>query len=421
MRRYAAYQSTGLDWLGELPAHWRVKPLWSMYRRVKDKDHPDERMLSVFRDYGVIAKDSRENLNVTAENRSIYQLVHPGWLVTNRMKAWQGSVGISSLRGIVSGHYICFAPLHNEHDPYLNWLFRSPRYTHAYGLISRGVRVGQAEISNDDYQTLPVVLPPIDEQRRIADYLDQQTCQLDDLVSQQLSLIDHLLERRRAVVDAVVTKGLNRSVALTDSGSDWLGELPAHWRVKPLWSMYRRVKDKDHPDERMLSVFRDYGVIAKDSRENLNVTAENRSIYQLVHPGWLVTNRMKAWQGSVGISSLRGIVSGHYICFAPLHNEHDPYLNWLFRSPRYTHTYGLISRGVRVGQAEISNDDYQTLPVVLPPIDEQRRIADYLDQQMSTIDAMINDAERFVEVANQRRAAVVAAAITGQIDVREAA
>src|SRR5579875_3961930 len=107
-----------------------------------------EPMLSVFRDFGVVAKDSRENLNQTAENRSIYQLVHPGWLVTNRMKAWQGSVGISALRGIVSGHYICFAPLHKENHNYLNLLFRSPRYAVGYGLISRGVRIGQAEIDN---------------------------------------------------------------------------------------------------------------------------------------------------------------------------------------------------------------------------------------------------------------------------------
>ena len=83
-------------------------------RSDQDVGHPDEQMLSVFRDYGVVTKDSRNNLNKTAENRNIYQLVSPGWLVTNRMKAWRGSVGISTLRGIVSGHYICFSPRHKE-------------------------------------------------------------------------------------------------------------------------------------------------------------------------------------------------------------------------------------------------------------------------------------------------------------------
>ena len=167
----------------------------------------------------------------------------------------------------------------------------------------------------------------------------------------------------------------------------------------------------------MLSVFRDFGVVAKDSRANNNQTAENRSIYQLVHPGWLVTNRMKAWQGSVGVSALRGIVSGHYICFAPTHDEDSAYLNWLFRSRRYAVGYATISRGVRIGQAEIDNDDYRVLPVVLPPVDEQRAIAVYLEDQTSKIDVLIEEAERLIELARERRSALITAAVTGQIDV----
>lgn len=261
--------------------------------------------------------------------------------------------------------------------------------------------------------------PPLPEQRAIADYLDRETARIDTLLDEQRRLIDMLVSRKSAVVDAVVTRGLDADVRLVDSGVDWLGPLPEGWQTRPLWSMFRRIKDVDHPEEQMLSVFRDYGVVAKDSRDNINKTAENRSIYQLVHPGWLVTNRMKAWQGSVGISSLRGIVSGHYICFAPLHGEDDTYLNWLFRSPRYALGYGLISRGVRIGQAEIDNDHYRVLPVVVPPLEEQRRIAAYLEEQTAKIDALIAETEQFVELARERREALITAAVTGQIDVRE--
>jgi type I restriction enzyme S subunit len=114
-----------------------------------------------------------------------------------------------------------------------------------------------------------------------------------------------------STITEVVTGGLNPGGRMRDSLVSWIGDIPAHWQIKPLWAMYQRIKDVDHPSETMLSVYRDYGVVVKSSRENLNVTADDRSIYQLVHPGWLVTNRMKAWQGSVGISGLRGIVSGH--------------------------------------------------------------------------------------------------------------
>src|SRR4051812_21455935 len=105
------FTSPYLSW----PSHWRVMPLWSMFERVKDIGHPHEDLLSVYRELGVVRKEERDdNFNKTALDRNIYQLVHPGWFVVNRMKAWQGSVGVSPLRGIVSGHYICFRPQHNE-------------------------------------------------------------------------------------------------------------------------------------------------------------------------------------------------------------------------------------------------------------------------------------------------------------------
>lgn len=171
----------------------------------------------------------------------------------------------------------------------------------------------------------------------------------------------------------------------------------------------------------MVSVYRDFGVIFKESRDNPNQTVENRNIYQLVEPGWLICNRMKAWQGSVGVSAIRGIVSGHYICFRPLHREFPSYLNWLFRSAHYTTGYRAISRGVRPGQAEIDNDDYRVLPIVVPPIDEQRVIADYLDEQTTKIDVLTEKAQRFIELSKERRSALISAAVTGQIDVRDEA
>lgn len=262
--------------------------------------------------------------------------------------------------------------------------------------------------------------PLLDEQRAIADYLDQETARIDALVAKQEEFVALLRARRTAIVDAVVTRGLRSDVALKPSGTTWIGDIPVDWMVRPLWSMFRRVKDVGHPEEQMLSVFREYGVIAKDSRDNNNKTAENRNIYQLVYPGWLVTNRMKAWQGSVGVSQLRGIVSGHYLCFEPCHDDDSRYLNWLFRCPRYAAGYASISRGVRIGQAEIDNADYKVLPVVVPPKAEQIEIAAYLDDKTSRIDTLIFKAEEHIALAKERRAALITAAVTGQFDVRTA-
>jgi type I restriction enzyme S subunit len=164
------------------PQSWRTVPLWSLFDRIKDVGHPNEDMLSVYREYGVVHKDGRDdNHNKTAENREIYQLVDNGWLIVNRMKAWQGSVGISPFRGIISGHYICFSPRHEENPSFLNWLLRSSAYTSEYRRLSRGVRPSQIEIDNAGLRVLPVHRPPRFNQDAIANFLDVETARIDVL------------------------------------------------------------------------------------------------------------------------------------------------------------------------------------------------------------------------------------------------
>lgn len=266
-----------------------------------------------------------------------------------------------------------------------------------------------------------IPMPDCRTQELLADYLDREVSKVDALIGKQQRLIQMLKERRTAVHAHAAVRGLDSGVPMRDTGVPWLGEIPQHWAVRPLWSMFRRIKDVGHPDETMLSVFREFGVVEKDSRANNNATADNRDIYQLVHPGWLVTNRMKAWQGSVGISTTRGIVSGHYLCFAPKHGESHAFLNLLLRSQPYVNGYFALSRGVRPGQAEIDNDLYRLLPIALPPLDEQQRIVAYVDDQTGKIDALIQKSTQFVLLAKERRAALITAAVSGKIDVRKAA
>ncbi|EZP36096.1 Type I restriction-modification system specificity subunit [Micrococcus luteus] len=272
-------------------------------------------------------------------------------------------------------------------------------------------------LSSGQVTGLRITAPDRDDQGRIADYLDRETATIDALIEKQRSLISGLRERRSAAVEHAVSGFTTSADETFVEGPSWVGSIPSTWRTFPLWAMYRREKRTGFIEEPMVSVFRDFGVVFKADRANLNETAEDRSIYQLVEPGWFVVNRMKAWQGSVGVSSIRGISSGHYLCFRPLHGENHKFLNWLFRSPQYRHGFAMLSRGVRPGQAEIDNDQLRKMPVVLPPLEEQREIADHLDRETAKIDALIAKAERFIELAQERRAALITAAVTGQIEI----
>lgn len=234
----------------------------------------------------------------------------------------------------------------------------------------------------------------------MADYLDSETGDIDAMDSELDALIERLRKRKIATISAA-----------------WPEPVPDDWEVRPLWSMFRREKILGFVDEPMVSVFRDYGVVFKDDYSNTNVTATDRSIYQLVEPGWLVVNRMKAWQGSVGVSAIRGISSGHYICFRPIHQEDHSYLNLLVRSAQYRDWFAMYSRGVRPSQEEIDNGYLNAMPIVVPPMSEQRRIVAEIDEATSQIDSMIADAQRLKALLAERRTNLITEVVTGRMEV----
>lgn len=174
--RYPSYKDSGVEWLGEVPEHWGFRPLWTYFRRTKRIGHGAEELLSVYRDHGVIPKASRDdNFNNPSEDLNPYQLVEPGDLVINKMKAWQGSVAISGHRGIVSPAYFVYSALHSENARYLHYLMRSPQYTAGYLSLSKGIRVGQWDLQPEYHSRMPVVQPPLAEQVTIANFLDEET------------------------------------------------------------------------------------------------------------------------------------------------------------------------------------------------------------------------------------------------------
>ena len=183
---------------------------------------------------------------------------------------------------------------------------------------------------------------------------------------------------------------------------------PPHWRVVPFWSLFRRTKSTGHADEELLSVYRDHGVIPTASRDdNHNKPSEDLSGYQLVTEGALVTNKMKAWQGSIAISRYRGIVSPAYYVYQPLSEEHDQFLHYMLRSEPFIALYQRISKGVRVNQWDLEHEALRTIPVLLPDLATQKQISDFLDTETVRIDALIEKKQRFSNILMANRSDAV--------------
>jgi type I restriction enzyme, S subunit len=189
------------------PTGWRNVPFWSLFRRTKKTGFPEEELLSVYRDYGVIPKSSRDdNHNKESEDLSGYQLVTEGALVTNKMKAWQGSIAISRYRGIVSPAYYVYTPQSDEWDQFLHYLLRSDPYIGLYRRISKGVRVSQWDLEHQALRNIPVFLPDLPTQRAIADFLDRETARIDSLIEKKQRLVALLEEKRSASITGEIAK-----------------------------------------------------------------------------------------------------------------------------------------------------------------------------------------------------------------------
>ncbi|QDM15472.1 restriction endonuclease subunit S [Tardiphaga sp. vice278] len=304
------------------------------------------------------------------------------------------------MRGLIGGvgfgttELIVARPLHDQlRSDYLQWIFQS----HEFRRLGEGAMYGaggQKRVPDDFVRDYRIALPPLPEQKSITAFLDRETRKIDALVEEQRRLIELLKEKRQAVISHAVTKGLDSNAKMKSSGVSWLGDVPENWEIVPLNALFRFVKRQDRDDFEVLSVYRDHGVIPKTSRDdNNNKTPEDLSKYQTVKPGDLVVNKMKAWQGSLGLSNYAGITSPDYAVFEPRHTAASSYLNFLLRCNLLPTVYRSISNGIRPDQWRIEPDKFKELRVPLPPRGEQEMVSSYLSDAASKWDALSTEAE----------------------------
>jgi type I restriction enzyme S subunit len=271
----------------------------------------------------------------------------------------------------------------------------------------------------DAISRFTLVLPPPADQTAIVAFLDRETAKIDALIAEQQRLIELLKEKRQAVISHAVAKGLNPDAPMKDSGIEWLGEVPEHWTAIKIKQLYCQEKRQGYPDLPVLSVYREYGVIEKESREdNNNKTPENLDYYQRVNPGDLVINKMKAWQGSLGVSCHEGITSPDYIVYKSTHRESSDFIHYMLRQRNLAGAYKAISNGIRPQQWRLETDKFEHLTFFLPPKEEQNRIVEFLSGYSVQLDKLATEAQTAISFLQERRTALISAAVTGKIDVR---
>ena len=434
MKRYPEYKYSGGEWIAKIPKHWR-------YSRLK---------FHITENSGGIWGDDDESGNGTYVLRSTEITIDGHWdlqrlikrkvskeeterfllkkndLVVTKSSGSQDHIGKTGLVDEkIEKMYVCYSnfvqrirPEKNINSKFLHYFMNCPLAREQYKYQSE-TTTGLANLSTKSIDELLISLPPIQEQTQIVNFLDRKTKQIDELIRIKERQIELLQEQRTALINQAVTKGLDPNVEMKPSDVEWIGEIPKNWDTVKCTHLFERKHIKNTSGEINLSVYRDYGVIKRDSRDdNYNRISEDTSNYKLVEPGDFVFNKMKCWQGSLGISEYRGIVSPAYTVCKPKKHFYGKYFHHLLRSYSYIQEFNRLSYGIRTSQWELRFEDFKDIIVPYPSMIEQTQIADFLDRKTEKIDELISAEQRKIELLKEYRQSLISEAVTGKIDVR---
>lgn len=434
LRPYPNLHDSRIEWLGEIPSHWEIVRLGALFQEVSEEGCDGLPILSVSIHQGVSDKElSEEELDrkvSRSEDTSKYIRVQPGDLVYNMMRAWQGGFGSVSVAGMVSPAYVVARPRKPLLTSYIEMLLRTPNAVEQMRRLSKGVTDFRLRLYWDEFKSLKVALPPIDEQKAMADYLDRETAKIDALVAEQERLIALLAEKRRAVISHAVTKGLDPNALMKDSGIEWLGEIPAHWDIVPLkhlvtfksggtpskneeaywggefpWASAKDLKNETISDTALHLTdlaFRE-GVAALVDEGSVLVVVRGM-ILARTFPVCLTTAPMAINQ------DLKAVQSGPRLS--------AEFLAWSLRGTANESLARLDEAGH--GTKALRMEAWSSLPLAVAPLSEQGSIVAFLARETARLDTLTAETDRAIALLKERRAALISAAVTGKIDVRDA-
>ena len=290
-------------------------------------------------------------------------------------------------------------------------------YTEEFNLLGSGTTF--KEISADSFQNFTLPLPPLPDQHRIAAFLDRKCAEIDSVIADTQKTIEEYKALKQSIITEAVTKGVRGERKMKDSGVEWIGEVPANWNVSSLKFSIKWKSEKGQPDAEVLSLYRDLGVVPKNSRDdNHNVTSLDTSGYKVVNVGDFVINKMKAWQGSMAISHYAGIVSpAYHVCEITNQDIYKKYFHYLLRNQTYIPEYLRLSTGMRIGQWDLGFDDFKNIPFLIPPYDEQIEIVNVIDRKCAEIDRLIAAKQQLLTELESYKKSVIYEYVTGKKEV----
>lgn len=440
--KYPEYWGTGLRWQSEAPGHWKISRMRFMATLNPSKSEVasvDRNTQVSFLPMDAIGDDgalSLERTRAISEVESGYTYVRDGDVavakITPCFENGKGALmkGLANGIGFGTTELIVARPKPGKLDAaFLGWLFRSPNFRQEGEGCMYGAG-GQKRVPDDFVRDLAWAFPPLEEQSAIAAFLDRETAKIEALIAEQERLLKLLAEKRQAVISHAVTKGLNPDAPMKESGVEWIGAVPAHWEVLRIKDV-SRLESGHTPSKQVPEYWENCYIPWVSLNDSKNLAKKDyiddtvvkiselgmlNSSARLLPAGAVVFTR-DATIGLAAITRYPMAVSQHLIAWCPSERIRSMFLLRVFNAMREhldSYTFGATIK-------TIGMQDVKTLVAPVPPVEEQQEIEEAINSRISEIDEAVSLSKRCIALLQERRGALISAAVTGQIDVREAA
>lgn len=418
MERYSEYKDSGVKWLGEIPSHWepsRNKAIFRETKAVVGKNSKKFTLLSLTKK-GVIVRNLDDGGKFPAEFDT-YKIVEPGDFIFCFFDVDETprAIGLATNKGMITGAYTVLKQ-NTAHSRYLYYYYLSIDNAKALKPLYSGLR---KTVPLTSFMSMQIFLPPREEQDAIVSYLDAATSKIDKAIAMQQKMIDLLNERKQIIIQNAVTKGLDENVEMKDSGVEWIGMIPKHWKVRRGKFLFRVVNEYSTTGQEELLTVSDRTGITPRSMKNVNMFMSESLIgYKKCQKGDICSNIMWMWHGAVGVTEYNGVISPSYGVYRQIAFSYDnKYLDYMLRLPRLVEVYGNCSTGLTESRLRLYPDDFMNLHFFVPPLEEQKCIVLQIQKQIIAIEKSIENAEKLIALLQERKQIIINEVVTGKVKV----
>ena len=406
-------KDSGIEWIGEIPQVWGIGRIGSYYslRNIKVSDR-EYKPLSVTKQ-GVLPQ--LENVAKTDDNDN-RKLVREGDFVINSRSDRLNWCGISKYIGSLSLINTVLCPRAEMNGQYYNWLFHTEGFADEFYRWGHGIVNDLWTTNWREMKKISIPVPPLAEQERIAEFLDAKCAEVDALAGEIKEQIATLEEYKRSVITEAVTKGLDASVPMKDSGIEWIGEIPQAWDVRKGKYVLQYLQKPVRIGDEVITCFRDGQVTLRGNRREDGFTMADKEIgYQGIDEGDLVVHGMDGFAGAIGISDCRGKASPVLNVLDTQQNKR--YVMFYLRSLAYRDVFLALSTGIRVRSCDLRWNKLAELFYLIPPLAEQKQIVAKIDEMLAKVDALIAEKQNQLATLEEYKKSVIFEYVTGKKEV----